>query len=243
MPHHTKPPQANPLTQPQGILLIDKPKGKTSFSLVSLLRKLLRVKTIGHAGTLDPMATGVMVLLVGKKYTAQSMALTGQDKEYEATITLGTTTDSYDAEGTVVATSRHIPSVEEVAQALQYFNGTIEQIPPMFSAKKVDGKKLYDLARKGQEVERKPVSITLKTTLLDYAYPFVKLHIACSKGTYIRSIAHELGERLSCGGHLSALVRTRSGSFNLPNCVSGKSLFEAPLEEARQLALAHLTLS
>ena len=227
----------------EGILLVDKPKSRTSFSLVAALRRCLGVQKIGHAGTLDPMATGVMVLLVGKKFTSQSMALTGQDKEYEATITLGATTDSYDAEGNIVATSPHIPSLDDVEKATSYFNGTIEQIPPMFSAKKIDGQKLYDLARKGQEVERKPVQITLTTTLLDYSYPYIKLHIACSKGTYIRSIAHDIGARLSSGGHLSALVRTRSGSFNLTDCVSGKTLFEAPLEEARQQALSQLILT
>lgn len=220
-------------SHPEGIYLIDKPKGKTSFSLVSLLRKLLNAKTVGHAGTLDPMATGVMVLLVGKKYTTQSQALSGQDKAYEAEITLGTSTDSYDAEGVPTKTSPIIPSKEEILKALAHFQGTIQQTPPMFSAKKIQGKKLYDLARAGKEVERAPCSITLKTTFLEYSYPKLKLHIDCSKGTYVRSIAHDLGEMLGSGAHLSGLIRLKSGTFLLQNCISGKTLFESSLEEAR----------
>lgn len=222
-------------TPHEGIFLIDKPKGKTSFSLVSLLRKLLNVKTIGHAGTLDPMATGVMVLLVGKKFTAQSQSLSGQDKAYIAEITLGVSTDSYDAEGEATKKSSHTPSLEEVKKALESFQGTIQQTPPMFSAKKINGKKLYDLARKGQEVERAPCSITLKTTLLEYSYPILRLNVECSKGTYVRSIAHDLGEQLGCGAHLSGLIRTKSGPFLLENCLPGQKLFEASLEEARKL--------
>lgn len=220
-------------TPPEGIYLIDKPKGKTSFSLVSLLRKLLNVKTIGHAGTLDPMATGVMVLLVGKKFTTQSDTLTGQDKAYEAEITLGITTDSYDAEGETTKTSPLIPTPEQLKEVLLKFQGTIQQTPPMFSAKKINGQKLYDLARAGKEVERAPCTITLKTTLLDYQYPIVRLKVDCSKGTYIRSIAHDLGELLGSGAHLSGLIRTKSGPFLIENCLSGQKLFEAPLEEAR----------
>lgn len=229
----------NPQMPREGLFLIDKPKGKTSFSLVSLLRKLLNVKTVGHAGTLDPMATGVMVLLVGKKYTTQSQSLTGHDKAYEAEVTLGITTDTYDAEGETTKTSPLVPTLEELKEALLKFQGTIEQTPPMFSAKKINGKKLYDLARAGQEVARAPCSITLTTTLLEYQYPKIRLKVECSKGTYVRSIAHDLGELLNCGAHLSGLIRTKSGPFLLENCLSGQKLFEAPLEEARLQLAAH----
>lgn len=208
----------------QGILLIDKPQNKTSFSLVAALRRLLKVKKIGHAGTLDPFATGVMVLLIGKEYTRLSDKLLCADKEYLAQVKLGIETDSYDCTGQIISESSIIPSKAELETALAYFQGDIEQIPPMFSAKKQKGKKLYELARKGITVERQAVKITLETQLIDYTYPYVNILIKCSKGTYIRSIAQELGQRLGCYGHLSALKRTRSGSFLLENCIDGAIL-------------------
>lgn len=208
-----------------GLLVIDKPKFKTSFSLVSALRRLTKIKTIGHAGTLDPFATGVMVMLVGKHYTRQSEQFMNQDKEYLATVFLGVETDTYDTEGSVVLTDPYVPSLSEVEEALCHFQGKIFQIPPMFSAKKVEGKKLYELARKGIEIERAPVQIELKTTLLSYNYPEIKLKIECSKGTYIRTLAYDLGKKLKTVAHLSALVRTRSGQFHLKDCLNGELLF------------------
>lgn len=228
----------NPLIE--GILLVDKPKGKTSFSLISALRKILNVQKIGHAGTLDPMATGVMVLLVGPRFTRQSDQIMSSDKEYLAEITLGASTDSYDAEGEITQTSSLIPSLEELQTALQHFQGTIDQTPPMFSAKKVNGKKLYQLARQGQEIARQPVKVSLQTTLLNYTYPQVTLRINCSKGTYVRSIAHDLGQMLGSLGHLTGLIRTKSGTHTLEQCLSGKFLFEAPLKEARQAVIQAL---
>ncbi|MBA3815220.1 MAG: tRNA pseudouridine(55) synthase TruB [Parachlamydiaceae bacterium] len=207
-----------------GILLIDKPTNKTSFSLVAALRRLLKVKKIGHAGTLDPFATGVMVLLIGKQYTRLSDQLLCVDKEYLAQVRLGIETDSYDCDGQVTNESPIIPSNEELLEALAYFQGDIEQIPPMFSAKKQNGKKLYELARQGITVERQAAKISLKTELITYTYPFVEIRVKCSKGTYIRSIAQELGQRLGCFGHLSALRRTRSGSFLIENCIDGSML-------------------
>lgn len=207
-----------------GILLIDKPRNKTSFSLVAALRRLLKVKKIGHAGTLDPFATGVMVLLIGKQYTRLSDQLLCADKEYLAQVKLGIKTDSYDCDGQVIQESSLIPSKEELQNAIDYFQGEIEQTPPMFSAKKQQGKKLYELARKGITVERQPVKISLTTQLISYDYPFAEILVKCSKGTYIRSIAHDLGERLGCFGHLSALRRTRSGSFLIENCIDGAML-------------------
>jgi tRNA pseudouridine55 synthase len=183
----------------EGILLINKPKGKTSFSLVAVLRRILNVKTIGHAGTLDPMATGVMVLLIGKRFTTLSDKLLTSDKEYIGEITLGITTDTYDAEGIVTGRSDVLPTLEQLELELKKFQGSIQQTPPMFSAKKVNGQKLYDLARKGQEIEREKVSVQVETTLLNFEYPKIQLKIACSKGTYVRSIAHDLGAALGCG--------------------------------------------
>lgn len=207
-----------------GILPVNKPKNKTSFSLVAALRRLLKVKKIGHAGTLDPFASGVMVMLIGKNYTRLSDKFLGADKEYLAKVHLGIETDTYDCDGKCVHESNVIPTEEELLQVLEYFQGTIEQIPPMFSAKKKNGKKLYELARKGITIEREAVSINVSTKLISYEYPFAELHIQCSKGTYIRSIAHDIGIRLKCGAHLNALQRIRSGTFHLDACIDGTLL-------------------
>lgn len=208
----------------EGILLVNKPSGCTSFRLVSILRKTTHVKKIGHAGTLDPLATGVMVMLIGKNYTRQSAELICQDKEYRATIQLGVSTDTYDREGQVIDESPHVPTLDELEQALLNFQGTLLQTPPMFSAKKIAGQKLCDLARKGITIERQPTQVTMRTQLLSYNYPFVELHIACTKGTYIRTIAHDLGQFLGCGAHLHALTRTRSGNYRLEDCLDSTYL-------------------
>lgn len=210
----------------QGLLLVNKPQGKTSFSLIRTLRKLTGVQKIGHAGTLDPFATGVMVLLIGKNYTRLSDKFLLSDKEYVAGVYLGVSTDTYDCDGNIVASSKKVPSLEEIEKTLLHFQGEIDQIPPMFSAKKVRGKKLYELAREGKTIERAPAKVKVATTFLSYEYPRLKLRIVCSKGTYIRSIAHEIGTILGCGAHLSTLLRTRSGGFCLEECVDGKLLDE-----------------
>jgi len=209
----------------EGILLVNKPIGKTSFSLISALRRKTGIRKIGHAGTLDPFASGVMILLIGKTFTAQSDTFIGQDKEYEAIVHLGVETTTYDPEGEITATSNHIPTLLEVEEALKQFQGTIQQIPPMFSAKKIKGKKLYELARKGIEVERAPVTLTVHTEMLSYNYPELTLKISCSKGTYIRSIASDLGKVLGCGAHLKKLTRTRCGPYLLKDCMDGRQLY------------------
>ncbi len=211
----------------QGILPVKKPRGKNSFWLVAVLRRHLGVKKIGHAGTLDPFATGVMVMLIGKTYTKLSDRFLGQEKEYRARVRLGVATDTYDCDGQVTMQSEAIPSLEQVTDCLTFYQGEIDQIPPMFSAKKRQGKKLYELARCGIEVPREPVKVTLTTSLLGYAYPYLDLNIACSKGTYIRSVAHDLGQWLGCGGYLTDLLRTRSGGFHLDNCFDGEE-FNSP---------------
>lgn len=211
----------------EGILLVDKPRGKTSFNIVSLLRKRLNVQKIGHAGTLDPFATGVLVMLVGKNYTRRSDQFLCADKEYFAEVHLGISTDTYDCDGTIVSSSDKVPTLDELKNALDSFQGKIQQIPPMFSAKKINGKKLYELARKGETIERQPATIEVTVRLVSYTYPFAILHIKCSKGTYIRSIAQDLGNLLGCGAHVTQLQRIRSGSFHLQECISGQ-LLELP---------------
>jgi len=219
------------MTTREGIILINKPAGKTSFYLVHVLRSILGVKKIGHAGTLDPFATGVMVMLVGRKYTQKSDQFINQGKSYRATVRLGVETDSYDCDGTVVSESDLIPTQDELMQAIARFQGKVEQVPPMFSAKKVKGKKLYELARRGEVIERKPVTVELETEVLRYEYPEVDIVVNCSKGTYLRSIAHDLGKILGCGAHLSHLTRLKSGDFNLENCVNLEDLNRDNIEE------------
>jgi tRNA pseudouridine55 synthase len=207
-----------------GILLVDKEAGSTSFHIVSLLRRLTKIEKIGHAGTLDPFATGVMVMLIGKEYTRKSELFLTSDKEYRATIQLGITTATYDLEGEITARSDKIPTLKEIEIALQTFQGEILQTPPMYSAKKVAGKKLYDLARRGIVIEREPVKVRVAIELIQYNYPLLEVRVTCSKGTYIRSLAHDIGAFLSAGAHLFELTRTRSGSFLLENCIPQRSL-------------------
>jgi tRNA pseudouridine55 synthase len=214
-------PQSPDLDPFEGILLVNKSKGKTSFSLVAALRKRLNVKKIGHAGTLDPFATGVMIMLIGKNYTRLSDKFLMQDKEYLAELKLGIATDTYDLEGLIMNTSEYIPSLEEVVEAIQHFQGEIDQIPPMFSAKKINGRKLYELARKGQVINRPSVKVNVKIEIISYLYPFLVIKVACTKGTYIRSLAEDIGIKLRCYGHLTSLTRLRSGYFHLQDCVDG----------------------
>lgn len=220
------------MTAPQieGILLVNKPKGKTSFSLVGDLRKRLGVKKIGHAGTLDPFATGVMVMLIGRHYTRLSDQFLCTEKEYRAEAYLGVTTDTYDCEGQVINQSSFVPTLEVIEEALKDFQGEILQVPPMFSAKKIQGKKLYELARQGKEIKREPVKVHVDIQVISYHYPYLDLHVKCSKGTYIRSLAYDLGQKLGCGAHLSNLQRTRSGTFLLEDCVDGTLLRDSNVD-------------
>jgi tRNA pseudouridine55 synthase len=206
-------------SSPKGLLLVDKSPGSTSFQIVSLLRRLTKEQTIGYAGTLDPFATGVMVMLIGREFTRRSDAFLASDKQYRAVLTLGIATDSYDLDGQVTARNEGVPPLSQVESTLPSFQGEILQIPPMFSAKKIGGKKLYDLARKGIEIERQPVKVRLAIQLIHYIYPRLEIIVDCSKGTYIRSLAHDIGQALGCGAHLSQLVRLRSGPFTLEECI------------------------
>lgn len=219
----------------EGILPINKPKGRTSFSLVSLLRRLTSVQKIGHTGTLDPFASGVMVLLIGKNYTRLSDQLLATDKQYLATLHLGVTTDSHDIDGTVLDRSLRVPTISDIDNALVAFQGTLMQTPPMFSAKKVQGKKLYELARKGITIDRAPSPIQIRTTLLSYEYPYLSISVQCSKGTYIRVLAHDIGQLLGCGAHLCALTRVQNGTYTLAECCDGERLSDPAYDWAAYL--------
>ena len=221
-----------------GILVVDKPAGPTSFDVVHRVRASLKVSKVGHTGTLDPMATGVLPICLGAA-TRLAGYLTEGDKEYLATVALGASTDTQDATGTVLQ-ARDVPALTraQLDEAIARFRGPQQQIPPMYSAVKIDGKRLYEHARAGREVEREARSITVHALeLLDFGERELKLRVACSKGTYVRTLAHDLGEALGCGAHLSALRRTKSGPFGLENAAQLKELVDlgpARREEARR---------
>ena len=232
-----------------GLLIIDKPEGLTSHDVVARVRRALKTKRVGHTGTLDPFATGVLVLLIGKA-TRRAQFLDKDEKEYEAVIQFGYETDTGDKTGvrTVDCGLRH----EEIAERLRstdwenvlsQFRGEIEQVPPMYSAKKQAGKKLYELARQGKEVERKPVKVLIKELEIVDSDGFRTLHSAlrirvlCSAGTYIRTLAEDIGRRIGVGAHLTELKRARAGRFTLDQSVDLDKLDASivnllPIEEA-----------
>jgi len=216
-----------------GVLVIDKPSGITSHDVVTRTRRILHERRIGHAGTLDPFATGVLVVVLGKA-TRLSQFLTGVDKEYEAIIRLGYSTDTGDRTGTPVpgpSTEVRNWTEQEIEAALQSLRGDIDQVPPMYSAKKVDGKKLYELARRGETVERKPVRVCIYEFAairpegqlikdnLDGTFDF-HARVSCSSGTYVRTLAEDFGKRLYVGAHLAELRRTRVGDFTLDQAIT-----------------------
>lgn len=208
-------------------ILIDKPYRWSSFDVVKKIKSLLRYQCdlkkikIGHGGTLDPLATGLMIVATGK-FTKQLTEISGQDKEYIANIRLGATTPSYDLETEIDQTfSLEGASLEKLEQAIGSFLGEQEQMPPVYSAKWVDGKRAYTLARKGKDMELKPANITInEIELLNYNLPDIVIRVNCSKGTYIRSLAHEIGQRLGVGAHLTGLTRTKSGDFKLSDALT-----------------------
>ena len=203
-----------------GFLNIYKPKGKTSHDVVAILRRVTKIKQIGHTGTLDPFAEGVLPVCIGK--ATRLIEYLADDKAYIGTVQLGKSTTTYDIEGDAVKVSDKDVSIEEIENALQSFRGEIEQLPPIYSAIKVNGKKLYEYARKGEEVEIKPRKVTineLKILNYDSKNRILELYIECSKGTYIRSIANDLGEALGVYGHLVKLIRVKAGEFNIKDCI------------------------
>lgn len=212
-----------------GVLVIDKPSGMTSFDVVQRARRALKVKKVGHTGTLDPMATGVLPLCLGEA-TKIAQFITESTKAYEATIQLGATTDTLDADGRILE-ERPVPpmSAERLEQALEAFRGTFLQTPPMYSAVKVAGRRLYELARAGKEVERAAREVTVHELVLrDFSATQVRLSVRCSKGFFVRSLAAQLGEALGCGAHLAALRRTHSGPFSLADAVPLAAILETP---------------
>ncbi len=234
-------------TAPGGILLLDKPVGITSNAALGRAKRMIDIKKAGHTGTLDPMASGLLVLCFGQA-TKVAGFLLDADKAYEAEVRLGVITDSEDAEGAVI--ERHaVPEFddEKLEAVLETFRGAIEQVPPMHSALKHKGRRLYELARRGETVERpsRPVRIH-ELELVDRGAETLRLRVACSKGTYVRSLARDIGHALGCGAHLSALRRTASAPFDIRDAVELEALEALTCEEARALlsppdrALEHL---
>lgn len=210
-----------------GFLNIYKPKGLTSHDVVARLRKITKVRQIGHTGTLDPFATGVLPICIGK--ATRLIEYLDDDKEYLATVQFGKNTATYDLEGEITATFDKKVTEEDVKNTLKDFEGEISQIPPIYSAIKVNGKKLYDYARQGQDIEIKPRKVTISKIELkefDKTSQSVKITVACSKGTYIRSIAYDLGAKLGCGGYLTALERTQAGKFQVNTAIKLEDLTE-----------------
>lgn len=210
-----------------GFLNIYKPKGLTSHDVVARLRKITKVRQIGHTGTLDPFATGVLPICIGK--ATRLIEYLDDDKEYLATVQFGKNTTTYDLEGEITATFDKKVTEEDVKNALKDFEGEISQIPPIYSAIKVNGKKLYDYARQGQDIEIKPRKVTISKIDLkefDKTSQSAKITVACSKGTYIRSIAYDLGAKLGCGGYLTALERTQAGKFQVSTAIKLEDLTE-----------------
>lgn len=213
-----------------GIIVIDKDPGFTSFDVVAKMRGICKQKKIGHTGTLDPDATGVLPICLGKA-TRVSGILTDSDKEYIATMQLGVVTDTQDSSGKVLSTQTVACSEEEVRKAILSFQGQIEQIPPMYSALKVNGKKLCDLAREGIEVERKSRPVTIYgIEILKMDLPNVSLKVQCSKGTYIRTLCHDIGQKLGCGACMTDLRRTKAAGYRLEDAHSLEEVQAASLE-------------
>lgn len=211
-----------------GIIVIDKPFGKTSHDMVYFVRKLTGIKKVGHTGTLDPAATGVLPVCIGNATKVCDM-LTNADKAYKVTFILGMITDTQDAEGEVLAEQPITCTKEDIIKTIKSFEGEIKQIPPMYSAVKVGGKKLYELARAGVTVERKERVVTIKSIdilEIDEEKGAVTMTVECSKGTYIRTLCEDIGIRLGCGAYVNNLQRIKSGVFSLDNCFTLEELLE-----------------
>jgi tRNA pseudouridine55 synthase len=239
-PRQNSLPQFGPF---DGALLVDKPTGWTSHDVVAKIRGQFKIKKVGHSGTLDPNATGLLTLLLGKG-TKLSNKLMSADKVYEGEVKFGEATDSYDADGELTASLPVPPlTLEELNEATKSFTGDQMQIPPMVSAVKKDGVPLYKLARKGQEVERDPKLIHIYKFAFDYyEQPYGRCTVSCTKGTYVRSLAHELGEKLGCGAHLSALRRTSSGNLKVEDSTPLDELLKLDVKELEKKVIPILQL-
>lgn len=219
---------------PEGVLLVDKDPGFTSHNAVALCRRILNTKKVGHCGTLDPMATGLLMVVIGKATKLQDHLMC-EDKEYTATLKLGIETNSQDADGEVVAVRPTDALTEaQVREAFAHYMGAFDQVPPMFSAVKINGVPCYKLARKGKDVERKARHVQVydyEITRLDLAAGEVDFRVHCSKGFYVRTYAHDIGQWLGCGAHLTALRRTRSGCFRVEEAITVPELKAGTREE------------
>lgn len=211
-----------------GIINLYKPPGITSHTAVAKVRRILQMKKVGHTGTLDPDAQGVLPICLGKGTKVSGM-LTNTDKAYRTVIRFGVTTDTQDMSGTILSQCKPAVTQEALLGILPQFTGEIQQIPPMYSAVKIGGKKLYELARQGTEVERQPRTITiLDLQLVDFSGDHATLDVSCSKGTYIRTLCHDIGQALGCGAAMEHLTRTRSGMFRLEDSVTLETLEQEP---------------
>src|SRR5882672_9875029 len=227
-----------------GALLIDKPAGMTSHDVVDEIRRHFGIKKVGHCGTLDPNATGLLIIVLGRA-TKLSERLMSDDKVYEGTIKFGESTDSFDSDGELVA-SLPVPPItlDELNRFAAESVGDLMQTPPMVSAVKKDGVPLYKLARKGVEVQREPRLIHIYSfKFSNYEEPMARFRIACTKGTYVRSIAHELGQKVRCGAHLVQLSRTRSGNFDISQAVPLDKLLSSSISELERQVIPFLTLA
>lgn len=229
---------------PDGVLLVDKAEGMTSHDVVALVRRRLEIKKVGHCGTLDPIATGLLLLTLGRGTKIQDL-LMSEDKEYTGTLTLGTSTSTQDREGDVLET-RPVPqlSEEQIRAAFDKFRGDFYQMPPMVSAIKHAGVPLYKLARQGKVVEREPRLVHVYRYVIDkIALPDIDFTVVCSKGFYVRTYAHDIGAELGCGAHLKNLRRTKSGRFGLERAITVEEIRNAPPQEivSRMLTLPEVS--
>ncbi|MEA2012708.1 MAG: tRNA pseudouridine(55) synthase TruB [Verrucomicrobiota bacterium] len=230
--------QKRTYTDISGILLVDKDKGWTSFDAVNLVKRRFNIKKVGHCGTLDPLATGLLVLVLGKA-TKLAATFSGADKSYEASIKLGQKTSTLDAEGEVTEEKDcSFVTQEKVLEVLQGFKDEQFQIPPMFSAIKKDGVPLYKLARKGKIIEREPRKITIhELELTSFNLPLFSINVHCSKGTYIRTLADDIGTKLTCGAYLNSLRRTASGEFDISKSNTTETIKKWKIEDLEEQLL------
>ena len=227
-----------------GALLIDKPAGPTSHDVVDKIRRKFGIKKVGHCGTLDPNATGLLIIVLGRG-TKLSERLMSDDKVYEGTVKFGEATDSYDCDGVITETKPVPPlTLEQLNEACTPFIGDIMQVPPMVSAIKKNGVPLYKLARKGVEVEREARLVHVYNfRFTSYAEPLGQFRLACTKGTYVRSVAHELGQKLGCGGHLTTLRRAVSGKFDVADALPLDTLLQMSQAELEKRVIPFLKLA
>ena len=226
-----------------GAILIDKPVGPTSHDVVDAIRRRFQIKKVGHCGTLDPNATGLLIIVLGRG-TKLSERLMGDDKVYEGTIKFGETTDSYDCDGELTGSLPVMPmTLDELNAEAATYIGDQMQVPPMVSAIKKDGVPLYKLARKGIEVEREPRLVHIYNfRFTEYTEPYGKFRVACTKGTYVRSLAHDLGQKLGCGAHLTTLRRSASGKFDVADALTLDAVLKLSAAELEKRVLPFLKL-